>query len=310
MLRLTIAISFDSQGIGNKTFTRSIDCHDDLDLAGWEYLSGHMFRECQMEILYRSHRLQLPSFEGFSEASDWSPSQSAISNLTRWAAETNTAEAWLQIQNAFLETAHLLAQSRAYKDLEDNEEDKDKQFLMHLVKMQFFNSAVFHISKMEDLFLQLLFVNSGCSLLPNVDVHSENWSKEIKRGEMYKGLKLRRSQLCCGRFRRSNPYLDALADEEYRTIRSVFKKLGSSHSVRTIRNYRNAIAHRGLPAVDRPEFSPAFRFPKKHGLSESLGLGGKATVEYSFLEIYQHAVAALTHCETQLRKVKAIPVLK
>jgi len=102
-----------------------------------------MFRECEMEILYRTHRQELPRFEGFSEASDWSPSQAAVSDLTRWAAQQNTAEAWLQIQNTFFETAHLLAQSRAYKDLEANETDEEKQLLIHIIKMQFFNSAAF-----------------------------------------------------------------------------------------------------------------------------------------------------------------------
>jgi hypothetical protein len=103
--------------------------------------------------------------------------------------------------------------------------------------------------------------------------------------------------------------LEALTDEEYRTIGSVFKKLGSAKSVRTIRNYRNAIAHRGLPAVDYPGFSPAFRFPKKHGQGTSLGFGRRPKVEYHFLALYDEAVAATKHLETQLRRIKAIPVL-
>jgi hypothetical protein len=261
-----------------------------------------------MEVLYATHRQQLPRFEGFSDADDWSPSQAATSDLNRWAAHTNTAETWLQIQNAFSETAHLLAQSQAYKDLEGIEKDEEQQLLLHIIKMQFFNSAAHFISKIEDLFLLLLFVNSECSLIPTVDVRKKDWPKEITRGAIHRGLKKRKSELCCSRFRRTNPYLNSLTDDEYRTVRSVLKKLGSANSVRTIRNHRNAVAHRGLPAVDRPSFSPAFRFPEKHGSAISLGFGGGPAVEYSFADIHKHAVTALKHCETQLRRIKAIPI--
>jgi hypothetical protein len=245
----------------------------------------------------------------FVEASEWSPSQAAAADLTRWTAHTNTAEAWFQIQNTFFETAQLLAQSRAYKHIETEEADEDRKLLIHLVKIQFFNSATYLISKVEDLFFLLLFVNSGCSLTPTVDVHQDDWLKGITRGAIHKGLKSRKSQLCCGNLRKTNAYLEALTDEEYRTIRSVFKKIGAAKSVRTIRNYRNAIVHRGLPAIDYPGFSTAFQFPKKHGKSTSLGLGARPKVEYLFLELYDEAVAATKHLETQLRRIKAIPVL-
>ena len=309
MKKLTIDISFSDPHIEQKGYTESLDVQDDLNGSGWDYLARHMFRESRMDVLYRTHRKQLPKFEGFSDANDWSPSQAAISDLSRWAAHTNTAETWLQIQNAFFEAAHLLAQSHAYKDLEGVEKDEEQQLLLHIIKMQFFNSAAYFISKIEDLFLLLLFVNSECSLIPTVDVRKKDWPKEIRRGVIHKALKLRKSELCCGRFRRTNPYLNHLADDEYRTVRSVFKKLGSANSVRTIRDYRNAVAHRGLPAVDRPSFSPAFKFPERHGSGISLGVGGRAAVEYNFVDIYKNAVTALKHCETQLRRIKAIPIL-
>jgi hypothetical protein len=309
MQELVVDLSFISQVVGSKSYKKSFFVENDLDYNGWDYLAGHMFRECQMETLYRTYRQQLPSFDRFSDAGEWSPSQAAVSDLTRWAAHTNTAEAWFQIQNAFFETAHLLAQSRAYHDIETEEADEDRKLLIHLVKIQFFNSAAYLISKVEDLFFVLLFVNSGCSLIPMVDVDKEDWQKEISRGAIHRGLRSRKSQLCCGSFRKTNPYLEALTDEEYRTIRSVFKKLGSAKPVRTIRNYRNAIAHRGPPAVDYSGFSPAFRFPKKDGQRITLGVGGRPKVEYQFLQLYDDATLAVKHLETQLRRIKDIPVL-
>ena len=179
MRKLAVDLSFSSEGVEGKSYQKSFDVENDLDSTGWDYLAAHMFRECQMETLYRTYRPELPLFQGFIEASEWSPSQAAVSDLTRWAAHTNTAEAWLQIQNAFLETAHLLAQSRAYQEIETEEADENRRLLIHLIKIQFFNSAAYLISKVEGLFFQLLFVNSGCSLIPTVDVHKADWEKEI-----------------------------------------------------------------------------------------------------------------------------------
>src|SRR5437660_6504739 len=104
-------------------------------------------------------------------------SQAGVCDLNRWAAHSNTAETWFQIQNTFLQTAHLLAKSRAYKYVEDDEAEEDLRLPIHLIKIQFFNSAAYLISKVEDLFLLLLFVNSERSLIPDVDVHQPNWLK-------------------------------------------------------------------------------------------------------------------------------------
>jgi len=182
MQKHSIDLSFSSPGFVSKTYKRSFDTANDLDPSGWDYLAEQMFRECRMEILYRTYRLELPAFEGFSQPADFSLSQAAVSDLTRWAAHSNTAEAWFQIQNTFLETAHLLAQSRAYNHIEGEEGDENRRLLILLVKIQFFNSAAYLISKIEDLFFQLLFVNSGCSLISTVDVHRSDWQKEITRG--------------------------------------------------------------------------------------------------------------------------------
>ena len=137
MAKISIDLSFSSEGIEEKSYKKSLDVENDLDREGWDYLAAHMFLECQRETLYRTHRQDLPKFEGLVDASEWSPSQAAVSDLTRWAAHTNTAEVWFQIQNIFFETAHLLAQSRAYNDIETEEADEDRRLVIHLVKSSF-----------------------------------------------------------------------------------------------------------------------------------------------------------------------------
>jgi hypothetical protein len=206
MRKLAVNLSFSSDNVEGKSYEKSFDVEDDLTRKGWDYLAAHMFYECRMRTLYRNYRRALPEFRGFFEASEWSPSQAAFADLTKAAAHTNTAEAWLQIQNAFFESAHLLAQSRAYQHIEAEEAEEDRRLPIYLVKIQFFNSAAYLISKVEELFFLLLFVNSGCSLIPRVDVHQADWLKEITRGAIHKGLKSRKSQLCCGNLRKTNAY--------------------------------------------------------------------------------------------------------
>lgn len=95
-----------------------------------------------------------------------------------------------------------------------------------------------------------------------------------------------------------------------RTIRSAFKRLGRPKSVATIRNCRNEIAHRGLPAVDVAEFSPNFKFPKQQGSVMSLVISVGAPIGYTFLNVYENAVEALKHMKTELLRLKKIPVLE
>ena len=307
MPKLTVDLGFTFQG-NRHDYTKEFDVDRDLDRDDLDFRAAQMFRECQMQALYSSYRRTVSNFQTLSVSGNWFPG--VASDLIRMAAHSNTAHVWFQIRNTLLEAAHLMAQARAYKDIETAELDEDKRLLIHLMKVQFFNSAVYLICKVEDWFLLLLFVNSGCSLIPGVDVHGPDWMKEITRGAVDKGLRLRKSERMCGRFRKTNPYLDEMSDEDYRTIRNVFKKLCRPKSVRALREYRNEIAHRGLPAVDYPFFSPNFMFPKAADRSVQLSIPAGTKVHYQFLRLYQHACDALKHLETQLVRIKAIPVLE
>lgn len=287
------------------THSEQFEIEDDFDLDRSDSLSPPMLRECHVGLLYRSYRARLPEFRSFTEEMEWFAPQAGTSDLTRWAAHMNTAQAWWQIQNTFTEAAHLLSRAAAYDEIEAAEIDEDLRLFLHLIKLEYFNSVANLICKIEDWFLLLLFVNSGCSLIPTVDVHSPDWKEKIRRREIAAGLRLRKSEGA----RKSNPYLDSLSDEDYRTIRRIFKGLGQPLPVRTIRKYRNEIAHRGLPAVDVPVFSPSFRFPRKVGRVMSFGIAAGAKIEYKFLELHQHAIESLKHLEAQLLKIRSIPVL-
>jgi hypothetical protein len=304
-LTVDLALTFQAK---TQEYSREFELGRELGLADLGYCAAQMFRECHMHSLYSRYRRAISNFQSLFQGENWFPD--IAHDLVRTAAHNNTAQTWFQIRNTFLEAAHLMAQARAYKDVESSETDQEQRLLTHLMKLQFFNSAVFLICKVEDWFLLLVFVNSGCSLIAELDVHQPDWMKGITRGAIDKGLRNRKSGRICARSLKTNPYLDALSDDEYRTTRSVFKKLGRPNSVRSIRDYRNEIAHRGLPPVDYAFFSPTFQFPKITDRSVQLSIATGTKVDHQFLDLYQHACDALRHLEAQLLKIKAIPVLE
>jgi hypothetical protein len=221
---LTVDLVFTDAAGDQQKYTKLFDAQRDLNRAAWGFIAEPVLRACEAEILYGKYRQDLPDFQKFLQSAganwfpSWFPSQHAFADLTRSAAHMNTAQAWWQIQNTFWETAHLMAHARAYQDIEAQEADEERRLLVHLTKLQFFNLAAHLICKVEDWFLLLLFVNSGASLIPTINVHKADWPKEITWKAINEGLKLRKSERFCGRFRKSNRYLDALADEE--TVRS------------------------------------------------------------------------------------------
>jgi hypothetical protein len=309
MKKLSVSLTFAYEA-NQRSYVKEFEVEDDFDLKYSEYLSREAFHEVHIDLLSTTYRATLPDFGSFIDKMNWFAPQAGISDLTRFAAHGNTAQVWWQIQNSFTESAHLLSRARAYDDVEKGESDDDRRMYLHLMKIQYFNAAAYLTSKIEDWFLLLLFVNSGCSLIRGIDVHGPGWMKKIQRGPIAKGLKARKAELCCATFRKSNPYLDALSDEDYRTIRSVFKRLGRPKSVAAIRNYRNEIAHRGLPAIDVAEFSPNFKFPRQQGSVMSLAISASAPIDYKFLNLYENAVEALKHMETELLRLKKIPFLE
>jgi hypothetical protein len=309
MKKLSVSLTFD-YGADQESYMKEFEVEDDFDLKHSEYLSKEALDEVRINLLSTTYRATLPEFGSFMDKMNLFAPVDRMADLTRFAAYENTAQVWWQIQNSFTESAHMLSRAHAYDDVENEESDEGRRMFLHLTKIQYFNAAAYLISKVEDWFLLLLFVNSGCSLIRGIDVHSPGWLKEIRHIPIAKGLKSRKAQLCCAMFRRSNPYLDALSDNEYRTLRSVFRKLGQAKAVTKIRNYRNAIAHRGLPAVDVAEFSPDFKFPQKQGSRISLAISASAPIDYRFLNLYDDAVAALKHMEAELLRLKKIPVLE
>jgi hypothetical protein len=306
MGKLTVELGLETP-VAKRTYSKGFSLERDRSAGALDFLADAMFRECQMQTLYGPYRAILPDFEGLSVGTRF---PKVMGDLTRSAAHTNTFDVWFLIRNVLLEAAHFISQARAYHDLELAETDENSRMLLHLIKIQDLNSSAHLICKVQDLFLLLLFVNSACSLIPSIDVRAAGWEKEIRRVKIDKGLKKRKTGGFCGRFRKTNPYLNALSDEEYRTVRTVLRNLRRRKSLAIVRSYRDAIAHQGQPAVDISGFSTQFTFPKRvrSGIELAISVGTK--VEYKFLDdLYPNFCDALKQLEVELLRTKQIPVL-
>src|SRR5579859_6055199 len=168
MKKLSVSLTFAYES-GQKPYTTEFDVEDDFDLKHSEYLSRETSTELQVDLRSANYRATLPEFGSFIDNMNWHAS--VVADLTRFAAHENTAQVWWQIQNSFTESAQLLSRARAYDDVEKGESDEARRMYLHLMKIQYFNATAFLTTKIEDWFLLLLFVNSGCSLIRGIDVH-------------------------------------------------------------------------------------------------------------------------------------------
>lgn len=220
----------------------------------------------------------------------------------------NTQHVWQEITNTLLSAKYSLAQARAYKDVEllmikEGADTSNPQLLnVHFDKMSAFDAAVYRLAKIEDLFLLLLFVNLGNSLV-ETNLESDDWQKRITWNAVKDGLRRRHPEVV------SNRYLNELPDEDYATIRSVFQKY-KNPQVMQITAYRDATTHRIPPSVDYSGLTGVLLFPKFPESGGSALVGSfvrRFTIDHQFLDLYEMARKAFSHLVQVLKQLKEVP---
>ncbi len=177
---LTVTLAFTVSNV-ERSFSHKIPLPRKPDDEGIALAATETFAEIEKDIRYGAFYEQLPDPAQLQAQAkrSYTPEQ--------WMSEErlflqNTQEVWHEITNTLFTARYLLAQSRAYKDVEllmikEGADHRGSEVLnVHLSKMNAFDGAVYRLAKIEDLFLLLLFVNLGNSL---VDVNLENpdWEK-------------------------------------------------------------------------------------------------------------------------------------
>jgi hypothetical protein len=223
-----------------------------IDLKFLPFAVGETFSEIEKDIHFSDYYDELPdpTFLEKNISRSYTPAEW---NGDEHRFQANSQQVWHEISNTLLSAKFSLAQSRGYKDVELSMIEQGAAadlteaaiLNIHLSKMSAFDGAVYRLAKIEDLFLQLLFVNLGNSLV-EVDFQSKHWQKKIDWDAIKAGLKQRHPKAI------SNRYLNRLPDAEYDSILAVFRKFKNPKEVTDIVDYRNATSHRIPPSVDYP----------------------------------------------------------
>ena len=297
--------------VGGKeqSYTHKVSLAKRPSETGIPLMTTQTFAEVEKEIRFSAFYDELPDPSVLSKHAPRSFTlEEQISG--EYSFYLNTQEVWHEITNNLLSAKYLLSQSRAYKDVEllvisEGADHRSPEVLnIHLSKMNAFDGAVYRLAKIEDLFLLLLFVNFGNSLV-ETNMDSEEWQKKVSWSAVRDGMRKRHPEVV------SNRYLNQTSDEDYEKIISVFRKFKNPAEVGHITAYRDATTHRIPPSVDYTGFNAALVFPKINELSHKVQTGGLAVrsyrIDYQFPALYEKAAKVFTHYVQVLKELKEVP---
>jgi len=304
-LRATLTFITDGQ---ENTFTREVNLPLLPINDGIYLMAAQTFCEIEKEIWFADFYEQLSDPSTLSiYARRPITFESVMSG--QMEADSNMQQVWYEITNTLFGARYLLAQSRGYKEVEQRLPNPRPGYPgsdilnMHISKMNSFEAAVYRLAKIEDLFLLLLFVSFGCSLV-EVNMDEEDWQKRLSWKSVKEGLKRRTPAIV------SNKYLNGLSDDDYKLIMTVFNKFKNPPEVNEILEYRHATTHRIPPAVDYHGFNGVLKFVKpedRSGKPVSDLLTRTYKVDHEFLALYAKAVKVYEHYIQVLTQLKKVP---
>ena len=308
MRNAKMTITFDGGEGPQETFEVATVLPNPHDPQGESNVADILHLEFKKEVLSHEYHAKLPDVTDFL-----GPVKQAfttrLSDLLRMSDRHNTRWIWFEIGNHLLRIEFLLAQARAYKDLEPpHNVDLTQNILLynvHLLKMDKFDLASLYLAKVEDLLLRLLLENLG-GRIGKIDAGVPGWEKKLTWERFKEGVK----------DRASNPALAALKDDEYDTIVDAIRTFRNPHYVDKSVLYRDSITHRVTPSVDYPELyiylqsrigTPIYDSAgKKIGEEIDTALG-RTKAEYQFLSLYDNTVKTMEHYITVLRSIRSVP---
>jgi hypothetical protein len=273
---------------------------------GERNVANYLMLELRKEISWGDYYQALPDLTEFLGV----PKQTFRGlDLQTYFGRRNTLWVWFELSNVLLNAKVLLAQARAYKDLEpatpQNPAETKLLYDVHFLKMEKFDLAVFYLTKVEDLIIRLLFENLGASVVP-LDMSRPGWERRLTWEDFKDGLKRRKD----------NPDIAALTDEEDSVLKSLVAKMRSPHFVRQLVEYRNCIAHRFRPSVDYAELKTPLEDRVGRPLYDAAGkekgrewaIGTKPVKpDYEFTRLYDSARRTMEHYVDLLRGLKGTP---
>lgn len=299
---IKIRLEFQSEAGQSRSFSDSLSHERDASDEGKENLAREIFAELRKAIVLAEHANKLPDVDDLLEQSGY-----VRNDPMGFVDIFNVPGMWLEISNTYTDLRYVLAQAKAYKDLEPLNTTPLSDALcafLHFEKMYKLNLAVFQLVKIQDLVVRLLHECFSGSLIP-VDCDDEDWEQKLTLRDAKKGLKALSDK-------------GELAHQEYKAIVEALEYPSKSSHRTTVLEYRNRLTHRIRPSVDYPELYTDLQdragkvirdaSGRERARTYSIG-GGRATPEFLFSDLYTAISDYMGHIAGMLKTLKHIPRL-
>jgi uncharacterized protein YozE (UPF0346 family) len=300
---INIKLDFSGASTDSQCFSDSVTIDSNPTDTGKRNLAGEMFIELRRATSFLKHHRALPDSGDLLTSS----TQFRRTDPMGFVDVFNVPALWLEISNTFRDLRYVLAQAKAYKQLEPPDTTPSTDDLcayVHFEKMYKLNLAVFDLMKIQDLVVRLLQEAFSGRLIP-VDYDDDDWEKKLTMKDALKGLK-KLEQQC------------AISKEECQSVVNALAYPSQSSHRDIVIEYRNRVTHRLRPSVDYRElFTHVQNRAGKpirdtsgaiKGRSYGIGTGGNEP-EFKFDDLYAALSDYMRHVAQMLKHLKSIPRL-
>jgi len=301
---IKMQLEFVSAGSESKSFTDSVRHDRDATDQGKENLAREMFAELRKAVSFANNWHALPDVDDLLNSSS---SKYVRTDPMSVQDIFNIPALWLEISNTFRDLRYVLAQSKAYKDLEPPNTTPITDALcahLHFEKMYKLNLAVFQLVKIQDLVVRLLQEGFSGKLI-SVDYDDEDWEQKLTLKDARKGLTTLKQN-------------GEITEEEYQAIVIALAHPSKSPHQNAVLNYRNRLTHRITPSVDYRQLYTHLQDRAGKVTKDAtgavmsraylIGTGG-IVPEFTFNDLYTALADYMSHVADMLKALKLIPRL-
>ena len=309
MCRAKVNLLFEGGSEPTTRWDRVIEVPAPRRPQGEEFVASRIVSELEKELLWGQYHAELPEIEDLLDRLVRRKHR-VLDTFSAFKGSVNVTRLWMENLNNLREIKILLAQSKAYKQIEPpHYKDYAKNNLLyniHLTKMHHFDHAVFRLAKVAGLILRMLHEGLGASLVPGTSDDPE-WERLLTVSRVAQSLQERAG----------NRTLRKLRDEEYNQLKEIVEALRRPTFMHDFLHYRNCLVHRITLSVDYPELFILLENHKEEPILDHRGrkigtrMGFGATLtkaEYQFSGLYELARQVLDHYLHLLRQLKQISV--
>jgi uncharacterized protein YozE (UPF0346 family) len=297
-------LEFLSAASDSQSFTDYVSDERRSSDQSKESLAREMFAELRKSVSFADHWQALPDVGDLLESAS---STTRPSDAMAFIDIFNVPALWLEISNTFTNLRYVLAQAKAYKDLEPPNSMPSSNRLcayLHFEKMYRLNLAVFELVKIQDLVVRLLHESFSGKLI-SVDYDNEDWEKKLTLKDAKTGLKALAEN-------------GQLTDQEYQAILDALEHPSKSPHQEMVVRYRNRLTHRIRPSVDYPELYTDLQDRAGQMIKDASGkqtgrvwsIRGRSTKpDFLFSDLYTALAHYMSHVADMLKALKRIPRL-